>query len=80
MNLQYVSDSSGKTTGVFIPIEEWSELKEKFARLEAALQDDTEIPEGQKAIVRARIQQAKPEEAIPWEAARKQITFDRNDL
>jgi len=34
MNLQYISDSSGKTTGVFIPIEEWIKLKKQFAGLE----------------------------------------------
>ena len=27
MNLQYISDSAGKTTGVFIPIEDWEKLK-----------------------------------------------------
>ena len=27
MNLQYISDSTGKTTGVFIPIEDWEKLK-----------------------------------------------------
>ena len=30
MHLQYISDSTGKTTGVFIPIEEWEGLKNKF--------------------------------------------------
>jgi len=29
MNLQYISDSSGKTTGVFIPINEWYNQKQK---------------------------------------------------
>jgi hypothetical protein len=27
MNVQYISDNTGKTTGVFIPISEWNELK-----------------------------------------------------
>ena len=34
MNLQYISDNRGKTTGVFIPIQEWEGLKEKFKGLE----------------------------------------------
>lgn len=34
MNLQYISDNKGKTTGVFIPIQEWEGLKEKFKGLE----------------------------------------------
>ena len=36
MNLQYISDSSGKTTGVFIPIEEWLKLKKQFDGLDQA--------------------------------------------
>lgn len=27
MSLQYISDSKGRTTGVFIPISEWNDLK-----------------------------------------------------
>lgn len=34
MNLQFISDNRGKTTGVFIPIEEWEGLKSKFKGLE----------------------------------------------
>jgi hypothetical protein len=34
MNLQYISDNRGKTTGVFIPIQEWEVLKTKFKGLE----------------------------------------------
>ena len=34
MNLQYISDNRGKTTGVFIPIQEWEGLKTKFKGLE----------------------------------------------
>lgn len=34
MSLQYISDSSGKTTGVFIPISEWNELKNRFQEIE----------------------------------------------
>lgn len=30
MNLQYIKDSQGKPTGVFIPIEEWEALEKKF--------------------------------------------------
>lgn len=34
MSLQYISDSTGKTAGVFIPINEWNELKSKFKGIE----------------------------------------------
>jgi len=30
MNIQYISDDAGSLTGVFIPIDEWNELKERF--------------------------------------------------
>lgn len=32
--LQYISDNEGQTTGVFIPIKEWNDLKNKFKGLE----------------------------------------------
>ncbi|MBD1393083.1 hypothetical protein [Mucilaginibacter glaciei] len=34
MNLQFIHDNKGNTTGVFIPIEEWQTLKEKYAELQ----------------------------------------------
>ena len=30
MSVQYISDDQGKTTGVFIPIQDWNKLKNKF--------------------------------------------------
>ena len=41
MNLQYISDSTGQTTGVFIPIKKWDELKEKYHDIE--IEDNTEL-------------------------------------
>jgi hypothetical protein len=37
--------------------------------------DDFVIPEEHKAIVRERIKNAKPEDYIPWDEARKQLKF-----
>jgi len=34
MNLQYISDSKGKTTGIFIPIKDWEVLKKRHDGLE----------------------------------------------
>jgi len=34
MSLQFISDSMGQTTGVFIPINEWNELKDKYKGIE----------------------------------------------
>lgn len=35
MRLQIIQDSKGKTTGIYIPISEWKELKKKYKDLEA---------------------------------------------
>lgn len=52
MNLQYISDSKGKTTGVFIPINEWNKLKSKYKGIE---QEEVDIPEWHKYLVRERL-------------------------
>lgn len=36
---------------------------------------EVEIPEEHKTIVRERINSAKPEDMIPWNEARKKLTF-----
>jgi Putative addiction module component len=53
MNLQYITDSNGQTTGVFIPIQEWNDLKSKFKDID---QGQLEIPEWHKEIVRKRME------------------------
>ncbi len=66
MGLQYILDSKGKTTGVFIPIEEWDALKLAFQGLE----EMTEVvPEWQKTVVRERMQAYKenPSRAIDFD-------------
>lgn len=35
MRLQFIKDSKGKDTGVYIPISEWKELKKQYKDLEA---------------------------------------------
>jgi hypothetical protein len=52
MNLQFISDSTGQTTGVFIPINEWNELKTRFKGIE---HEEVEVPEWHKDIVRNRL-------------------------
>jgi len=51
VNLQYISDSSGKTTGVFIPIAEWNELKSKYKGID---QEQIDIPSWHVKEVRER--------------------------
>ncbi len=41
MNLQYISDSKGKTTGVFIPINEWKKIIRKFRGIDL---ENVDIP------------------------------------
>ncbi len=53
MNLQYISDNKGKTTGVFIPIQEWEGLKAKFKGLE-----DVELGEQSKEEILSGLKQA----------------------
>lgn len=68
MNIQYISDGSGQTTGVFIPINEWNQLKSKYKGIE---QEETEIPEWHKKIVRQRLEDYKqnPDSAIDFDSA-----------
>ena len=44
MSVQYISDDQGKTTGVFIPIQDWNKLKNKFIGLE---EEEFELPSWQ---------------------------------
>ncbi|MCD4681594.1 MAG: hypothetical protein K8S00_14530 [Bacteroidales bacterium] len=53
MNLQYISDSKGKTTGVYIPIQEWIKLKSKFKGIE---QEEIDIPVWHVDLVKERIE------------------------
>ena len=68
MNLQYILDSSGEATGVFIPINEWNELKRKYRGIE---QEEKNIPEWHKNLVRERLEDYKrdPDSATDFDSA-----------
>jgi phosphorylcholine metabolism protein LicD len=68
MNLQYISDSKGQTTGVFIPINEWNDLKSKYKDIEG---EEIDIPEWHKDLVRQRLDDYKknPGSALDFDAA-----------
>jgi hypothetical protein len=72
MNIQYISDSKGQTTGVYIPINEWNLLKSKYKDIE---QEAVEIPEWQKEIVRTRLHAYKqnPKAALDFDVAMDEI-------
>jgi len=68
MNLQYISDSKGKTTGVFIPIQEWNKLKVKYKGIE---QENSNIPAWHEDVVRKRMEDYKqnPEQVLDFDQA-----------
>ncbi|MCB9309592.1 MAG: addiction module protein [Lewinellaceae bacterium] len=51
MNVQYITDDNGKTTGVFIPISDWNGLKSKYRNIN----EESSIPESHKEVVRSRM-------------------------
>lgn len=51
MNVQYITDDTGKTTGVFIPISDWNGLKSKYRDIN----EESSIPESHKEVVRSRM-------------------------
>lgn len=75
MNLQYISDSNGQTTGVFIPINEWNELKTKFKDID---KEDIDIPEWHKDLVRERLDdyEKNPASSLDFDAAISDIEKD----
>lgn len=72
MNLQYISDSKGQTTGVFIPINEWNDLKSKYKDIE---REGIDIPEWHKDLVRQRLGDYKknPGSAMDFDSAMDDI-------
>jgi len=48
MNLQYISVDKGKITGVFIPIQDWKYLKNKYREIELEEKQAFELPDRQK--------------------------------
>ncbi len=78
MNLQYISDYKGKTTGVFIPIKDWEELKKEIKGLSEKEEQLIEIPEWHKRIVRGRMEEYKknPDRALAWDEVQQNIKLD----
>ncbi len=72
MKLQYILDSTGEATGVFTPINEWNELKRKFRGIE---QEEKNIPEWHKNLVRERLEDYKrdPDSAMYFDSSLDEI-------
>ena len=75
MNLQYISDNKGKTTGVYIPINDWEYLKNKYKEIEREEKETFEVPEWHKEIVRQRLKEYRnnPDNVLDWEYVQKEI-------
>jgi len=73
MSLQYISDSNGVPTGVFIPLSEWENLKEKHNGLEEDL--NNAIPQWQKDELDRRLESYKnnPEQVLDFHQAMDDI-------
>jgi len=52
--LQFIHDNRGNTTGVFIPIEEWQSLKNKYTELQKE-ENELELADWQKKIIDERL-------------------------
>lgn len=58
-----------------IPEHKYNFFMELINQLGIEATEELKIPEEHKAIVRERIETAKPEDMIPWKEARKQLNF-----
>ena len=78
MNLQYISDNKGKTTGVFIPIEDWEYLKNKIGDLKKEEESMFEVPEWHKDIIRQRLKDYRenPGNVLDWNEVRNKFKLD----
>lgn len=62
MKIQYISDSTGQPMGVFIPIEEWNLLKNKFQGIE---EENIGVPDWQIDLVKERLEDYKNDPGSP---------------
>ena len=76
MNLQYLTDKAGHTTGVQIqmPLDEWDLLKTKYKEFE--IEEDSslnDVPDWQIALGRAEVENVRSgnTELIDWETVKK---------
>jgi hypothetical protein len=73
MNLQFILDSTGKATGVYIPIQEWNELKEKYKGI---AEEENVVPSWHKDLVRERITGSNSTDFIAFDEAMNDIEND----
>lgn len=78
MNLQYISDNNGNTTGVFIPIKDWEFLKSNIRQLEKLEEDNMNVPEWHKKIVLQRLDDYRknPENTLIWDEVKDKFKLE----
>ena len=64
--IQYISDNSGHTTAVIIPIEEWNNIRNQYPAIDTL---EGELPQWQKDIIDKNLQEIAdhPERLHPIE-------------
>lgn len=62
MTPQYIYDSNGNPIGVFIPIDDWNKITERYAEIE-------DVPEWEKQLIDQRLEfiEKYPGQLIPIE-------------
>jgi hypothetical protein len=75
MNLQFIADSNGITTGVYIPIKDWDKLKNKYKGIEEV---EVDVTSKQMNEVRKRLKdyEVNPGSAMIFEEALDDIEKD----
>ena len=75
MNLQYISNAIGETTGVYIPITDWEKLKSKYADLE---NDVDFVPDWHKEIILERLKDynENPDDVLDWDEVKDDFNFE----
>lgn len=75
MNIQYISDKNGVTTSVVIPIQDWEELKRKYAELEKEENNMMEVPDWHKSILDQRLAEkdSNPDTMLDFDQAMDDI-------
>jgi hypothetical protein len=70
--LQYIHDSNGNTSGVFIPIEEWNKLKSHFPISDSI---EFESPDWHQQIVAERFEEygKNPSNVESWDELQKRL-------
>jgi hypothetical protein len=70
MNVQYIYDTHGKATGIFIPINEWQDFLKRYKDLQILeVKDEEELKSWQKEIIDQRLNDyyENPNDVIDFE-------------